>query len=90
MPITDPYSAHAASPSSPARRAESVTPSDTVDLNAVAKSLYVGGPGDVRVLPAGGGTAVTLSAHPIGYLPVQVSRVLATGTTATAIVALFD
>jgi hypothetical protein len=33
---------------------------------------------------------VTLAAHPIGYLPVQVSRVLATGTTATSIVALFD
>ncbi|MCA3716897.1 MAG: hypothetical protein IM674_01455 [Brevundimonas sp.] len=90
MPINDPYSAHAASASAPARRAEAVTPSDTVDLSAVAKSLYVGGPGDVRVQPAGGGAAVTLSAHPIGYLPVQVSRVLATGTTATSIVALFD
>jgi hypothetical protein len=56
----------------------------------VAKSLYVGGPGEVRVQPAGGGAAVTLAAHPIGYLPVQVSRVLATGTTATSIVALFD
>lgn len=90
MPIIDDYSEHAASPSAPARRAVAVTPSDTVDLTVVAKSLYVGGPGDVRIQPAGGGAAVTLTAHPIGYLPVQVSRVLATGTTATAIVALFD
>lgn len=90
MPTTDPYSGFAASPSAPARRAEVVTPSDTTDLSATAKSLYVGSGGDVRVMPAGGGAAVTFVGHPAGYLPVQVSRVLATGTTASALIALFD
>ena len=33
---------------------------------------------------------VVFANHPAGYLPVQVRRVLATGTSAGQIVALFD
>ena len=78
--------------SGPARRAVGVTPSDTVDLSAYAKALYVGAAGNVRVLTVGGEDteAVTFANHPVGWLPVQVRRVLATGTTATQIVAAFD
>ena len=69
-----------------------MTPSDTADLNAYAKALYVGAAGNVRVLTVGAedGDAVTFANHPVGWLPVQVRRVLATGTTATQIVAAFD
>lgn len=89
---TDPYASHGRSPGAPARRAAPVTPSDTVDLPTWAKALYLGEAGDVRLIPAGaeGDTAVTLSNHPVGYLPVQTRRVLATGTTAAGVVALYD
>ena len=64
----------------------------TADLTTYAKALYVGGTGNVRVLTVGAedGDAVTFANHPGGWLPVQVRRVLATGTTATQIVAAFD
>lgn len=63
-----------------------VTPSDTNDLSVTTRSLYVGGTGNVRVVAKDGGT-VTYSNVPAGSrLPVRVSRVLATGTTATNII----
>lgn len=88
----DPYATFTPAPSAPARRAATVTPSDTVDLSHVAKALYVGGAGDVRLVPVDspGGAAVTFVNHPIGYLPVQTVRVMATGTTAQSLLALFD
>lgn len=90
------------SASDEARRAYAVVPSDSQDLPAssstpsYAKALYVGVTGDVVVVTAGDqsnggqGTAVTFKSHPIGYMPVQVRRVLSTGTTATNILALCD
>lgn len=86
----DPYAATAATAGAPARRLEAVTPHDVIDLAVVAKALFVGTGGDLRILPALGGAAVTLKDHPPGYAPVQTRRVLATGTTAADIVALFD
>lgn len=74
----------------PARRLAAVTPNDGADLTAVAKSLYLGGGGDLTLIAAADGVAVTLRAHPAGYVAVQARRVLATGTTAQHIVALFD
>lgn len=66
-----------------------VTPSDAVDLPQVAKSLWVGGAGNVSVIAEGDTVPVTLTAAAAGTLiPLRVKRVRATGTTATAIVAL--
>ena len=92
IPERDGLLNHGRDASGPARRAAMVTPSDTVDLTAYAKALYVGAAGNVRVLTVGGedGDAVTFANHPVGWLPVQVRRVMATGTTATQIVAAFD
>ncbi|WP_299172834.1 hypothetical protein [uncultured Brevundimonas sp.] len=83
---------HGRDASGPGRRAAVVTASDTVDLPIYAKGLYVGAAGNIRVLTVGGedGEAVTFANHPVGWLPVQVRRVLATGTTATQVVAVFD
>jgi hypothetical protein len=92
------------SPSHPARRAIAVTPSDTEDVTnasgdnapCYAKALYIGVSGDVAVVAAGdngnslAGTAVTFKAVPVGWFPVQVRRVMATNTTATNIVGLYD
>jgi hypothetical protein len=89
---TDTYAAFAASPSAPARRLQAVTPSDEADLPSLAKALFIGAAGDLRIVPVASidGEAVTLKNHPIGYVAVQTRRVMATGTTAAHIVALFD
>ena len=79
-----------------AGRAAAVTPSNTVDIPSVSGGtsnngcvLYVGGAGDLKVDTVGG-DAVTFVAVPAGsFIPVQVTRVYSTGTTATSIVALW-
>lgn len=74
---------------SPANNAAAVSPSDTVDLEYIARSLFVGTGGDVTVITAGGQT-VTFTNVPDGcLLPVRASRVKSTGTDATDIVALW-
>ncbi|WBT07098.1 hypothetical protein PFY01_05240 [Brevundimonas vesicularis] len=92
IPERDGLLNHGRDAGGPARRAAAVTPSDAADLTTYAKALYVGAAGNVRVLTVGGEDidAVTFANHPVGWLPVQVRRVLATGTTATQIVAAFD
>jgi len=92
-------------PSAPARNFVPVSPSDTLDLTDpsqpagqqcgfYAKSLYIGVAGDVTVIAAGDkgspGTPRLFKAHPVGYLPGQVRRVMFTGTTASQILALVD
>jgi hypothetical protein len=77
-------------------RAAAVTPSDTVNIPSVSGGtndegciLYIGGAGNLKVLTIGG-DEVTFTAVPVGTtLQVRVHRVFATGTTATAIVALW-
>ena len=70
-----------------------VTPSDTVDITGASANtpatLFVGTGGDLEVITLGGST-LTLKNIPDGsFLPIQVTRVKATSTTATDIVALF-
>lgn len=85
----------------PGRFASAITPSDTLAVaigpGAVyAKSLYIGVAGDVTIITAGDnsngglGTPVLLKAHPVGYCPMQVRAVLATGTTASNILGIAD
>mgnify|MGYP003644684829 CR=1 FL=1 len=69
--------------------AYAVTPNDSTDLSQLARALYVGGAGNVALVPNRGGTAVTFLNVPSGtILPVQAFRVMATSTTATSILAL--
>lgn len=70
----------------PAVGAFAVTPSDSTVI--AARALYVGVSGDVAVICKGGSAAVTFVGHPVGYMPVEVTKVMSTGTTATDIVAL--
>lgn len=74
--------------SDPARGAFAVTKSDSTTFSGV-RALYVGGAGDVTVMPVDSTTAVTFSAVPAGsILPVRCTKVMSTNTTATLIVAL--
>jgi hypothetical protein len=68
-----------------AENAVAVTVSDTTLLNA--GTLYVGIAGNVNVDTVGGQTSVVFQGVPAGgILPVQVIRVRATSTTASACV----
>jgi hypothetical protein len=78
----------------PARMAALVAPHDTNDLPQYAKALYIGVAGDLTIVPAGdtsaNGTSVLFTNVPVGWFPVQVRRVLDTGTDADEIVAVYD
>lgn len=67
-----------------------VVPNDGVDLaRGASKGLYIGVAGNVAVVTTGGDSA-TLTALTIGIIhPISVKRVLATGTTATNILAVY-
>lgn len=68
-----------------------VTPSDSVDLgNGPTKAIYVTVGGNISVNLAGGGTAVLTTVVAGQILPIAVTRILATSTTATGIVALYN
>ena len=74
--------------SGPAAHAFAVTPNDSSDLSETTRAIYVGGAGSVTAVMASG-ASVTFASVPSGTtLPVRVTRVLATGTTASTIVGL--
>lgn len=73
----------------PGLNAEAVTPNDGTDLPTMCRALHIGGAGDVSVVMAGGQT-VTFSGNTAGStLPYRITRVRATGTTATDLVAVW-
>jgi hypothetical protein len=66
-----------------------ITPNDTT-LVAPTRGLYIGGAGNITVDFADGTSGILLTAPVVGaIIPVSVIRVKATGTTATAILALY-
>lgn len=87
--MADPFESNRAGLDSPAEHGAAVTPNDSTDLATTARALWIGGAGNVAVTTAGG-SSITLTGAAAGtIIPVRVSRVLSTGTTATAIVALW-
>jgi hypothetical protein len=78
----------ASSMSYPAEHAEAVTPSDATDLLIVSRALFVGSGGNIAVTMASG-AAVTFTGVISGsILPIRVSRVKSTATTATSIISI--
>lgn len=74
-----------------AYNAATVTTSDSTVI-PVTRALYIGVTGDVAVRMAGTGdnpNTVTFKNVPVGIFPIQVDIVLATGTTASQIIALY-
>lgn len=75
-----------ATPETFARRGRLVTPSNTTDLPALAKTVVVVAPGNVSVLPINNpdNEPIVFTGCEMGFIvPYQIRRVLATGTTAT-------
>jgi hypothetical protein len=84
---SDPYANFGDDLLSPSSNAAAVTPSDTVPLAVASKRLWIGGAGNVALITVRG-VAVTYASVPAGtYLQVRAKQVMATGTTATNIVA---
>lgn len=66
-----------------------VAPSDTVNFaDGTCRALYVGTTGNITAVMANG-TVQLFSNVPVGILPIQVSRINNTATTASNIVALY-
>lgn len=75
----------------PATKIVAVTPSDATDLTGCRGFFYTGTAGNVAVKTIhGGDTAVTITGCPADVIiPLQVTRIMSTNTTATQIFALF-
>jgi len=76
-------------PITQAQEAVDVTPNNSTDLAKVPASLYVGSTGDVKVDMLNGGTVTFVNVPDGTFLPILVTRVYATGTDATNIIALY-
>jgi len=70
-----------------------VTPSDSTDITGsnanTPATLFVGTGGNIDVITLGGSTLLLKNIADGSFLPIQVTRVKATLTTATDIVAIF-
>ena len=70
-----------------------VTPSDSTDITGsnanTPATLFVGVGGNIDVVTIGGSTLLLKNIADGSFLPIQVTRVKATNTTATDIVAIF-
>jgi hypothetical protein len=86
--VSYPYTNFKASDVAPYISAAAVTPSDSTDLTWITRGLYIGGAGNVAVNMADGTTVTFYGCLAGTVLNFCVSRVLATGTTATHIAAL--
>jgi hypothetical protein len=73
----------------PARSFKTITPHDTDGVAAGCRALWIGGEGDISVTDKSGEVTV-FTAVPAGtMLPISPKLIMATGTTATPIIALY-
>lgn len=86
--MNDIFSSYTSSLQSPASHIFEVTPNDTEDLLVASRALNVATEGIVRVTTIGGDTASVAVVAGVPF-PIRCTRVWATGTTATGIVALY-
>ena len=68
--------------------AVALTKSDSTVIG-MTRALYIGGSGDVAVRMKDGSTATFSGATAGSILPIQVDKLLSTGTTATLVLALY-
>jgi hypothetical protein len=71
---------------SPARSAFSISPSDSEDLEKVPRAIFVGGSGNISVIMVDGTEVVFNNAQAGSFLPIRVSRIKSTNTTATNLI----
>ncbi len=86
--MADDFRHRGAEVSTPAYDAVAVTPHDSTNLTTTARALWVGVAGNVSVEMAGSGSAIVFLGVQ-GLIPIRVTRVNSTSTTATDIVAIW-
>jgi hypothetical protein len=90
---TNKFSQSESSILAPYTRAVSVTPSDTTDLAEVPRAVNFlkggGGHASMTVILEGDSQSVTLYLSHASIYPIRPRRILATGTDATNIIALY-
>lgn len=91
--MVDPFATIFSTVSDPGERVGEVVPSNTTDLAETPKALYVGSGGDIAMIGdnEAPGTAATVWRNvPAGAIvPFRPRRVVATGTTAADILAIY-
>lgn len=85
--MSDPFANVTPGLESPATHLAAVTPNDSQDLTSASRGINVSGTGTVRVTTVGGDTATVYIAAGSAF-PIRVTRIWATGTTATGIVVM--
>lgn len=85
----DEFRLHVPQLDDPIANAADVTPNDSTDLTNTSRALYVGVAGDLTVDLAVSGQSITFKNAEVGYHPLRVTRVYATNTAATDIVAVW-
>ena len=75
--------------SSPCDNAVAITPNNDVDLTYVTRAVWVGGAGAINVITSRGQTVLIAGIQAGTLLPIRVSRVLASSTSATNIVGMW-
>lgn len=83
--MSDPFSNHEPSDTSPAIAAYAITPSDDTDLAVTIRAITINVSGTVSYISSRDGATYTTAALPTGTYALFASRIRATGTTATAI-----
>lgn len=71
-----------------AQSAVAVTASDITEYAPVLDAVFVGGAGDIAVVPANGSAAVVFTVPAGAIIPLAVKKINSTDTTATNIVGL--
>lgn len=88
--MSDPFAGLVDGVTAPATRGVAVTPHDSDPLADAPKALFIGTGGDLVVRGINDAADVTFKNLPSGsVLPFRAQLVRATGTTASAIVALY-
>ena len=65
-----------------------ISPNDAADISEVTRAIYVGSAGDLNVVTKAGTQLLFTGLSGGSVLPIPVSRVLATNTTADNIIGL--
>ena len=86
--MSDPFSSYATGLDSPVSYYAAISPSDSTDLPAACRAIWVGVAGDVK-LTGVNGNATNFANVPVGWFPCRAVRVWATttGAAATSLVA---
>lgn len=89
MPAIDAHAGQQELLSSPCDNAAAVTPSDSADLAYISRAIWVGGAGAINVVLAGGQTVLFAGIAAGTLLPLRITRVLASSTSATSLVVIW-